>query len=176
MRGRIRGNKIGPVLAVKIGCHQKRHGVEIRIESLPGDKTASWVLIMSGSNKYVKEAAETIPIESLGSSCAGKPAIRSKAKPKQTPTDTPSRAAIKDEVKQESDGQMSSPHHERQWIDIEPAEFNQGCLEISKFIIRLLRRDQDILRERDGAVRYGDLLHRAGANRVHKEKTNKRCK
>ena len=93
---------------------------------------------MNGINKYVTETAETIPIESVGNSRAGKLAARSKAKPKWTLTDTSSHAKreIKDEVKQESQGQMSIPYHERQWIEIEPAEFSQGCLEISKFMIR----------------------------------------
>ena len=85
---------------MKICYHQKRYGVEIIIESSLGDKTVSRVLIMSGCNKYVNETAETIPIESLGNSRAGKLAARSKAKPKQTPTDTSShvKREIKDEV------------------------------------------------------------------------------
>ena len=105
--------KIGPVLDVKICYHQKRYGVEIMIESLLGDKTASWVRVMSGINKDVTETSETIPIESTGNSCAVKPAARSKAKPKPTPTDTSShvKREIKDEVKQEPNGQMSIPFH-----------------------------------------------------------------
>ena len=106
----IRGNtKIGPVLDVKICHHQKRYGVEIMIESLLGDKTASWVRVMTGKNKYVTEKAETIPIESIGNSFAREPAARSKAKPKPTPTDTSShvKREITDEVKQEPSGLMS---------------------------------------------------------------------
>ena len=134
-----------PVLDVKICYHQIRYCVEIIIESLLGEKTVSRVLIISGINKYVNETAETIPIQSIGTSCAGKLAARSEAKPKQTPTDTSSHAKreIKDEVKQESCGEMSIPNHERQWIDIEPADFSQGCLEISKLVIRLLRHDEE---------------------------------
>ena len=50
IKGWIHGNtKIGRVLDVKICYHQKRYGVEIMIESLFGDKSASWVLDMSGS-------------------------------------------------------------------------------------------------------------------------------
>ena len=130
---------------MKICYHQKRYGVEIIIESSLGDKTVSRVLVTNGINKYVNEAAETIHIESIGSSRAGKLAARSKAKPKQTPTDTSShvKREIKDEVKQESCGEMSVPNHERQWIDVEPADFSQGCLEISKLVIRLLRHDEE---------------------------------
>ena len=130
---RIRGNtKIGPVLNVKISYHKKRYGVVIMIESSFGDKTVSWVRIMSGINKYVTETAETIPIESIGNSCARKPAAGPKAKPSSHVT-----REINDEDKQESDGRMSIAYHERQWIDNEPAEFSQGCLEVSMFILWL---------------------------------------
>ena len=43
VRGWILGNtKIGPVLDVKVCLHQKRYGIEILIESLFRDVTASW--------------------------------------------------------------------------------------------------------------------------------------
>ena len=50
-RGWIQGNtKIGPVLEVKTSCLHGKHGVEIRIWSLNGDNTHSWVGISHGSN------------------------------------------------------------------------------------------------------------------------------
>ena len=155
----IRGNtKIGPVLDVKICHHQKRYGVEIMIESLLGDKTASWVRVMSGNNKDVTETSFLLKI--LETVCAGKHAARSKAKPKPTPTDTSShvKREIKDEVKQEPSGQMSIPFHERQWIDMEPAVFSRGFLEVSKHMIRLLRHGEEVPRERDGAVKFDDVM------------------
>ena len=51
-KGWIQGNtKIGPVLEVTTSCLYGKHGVEIRIWSLSGDNTHSWVRISHGS-KY----------------------------------------------------------------------------------------------------------------------------
>ena len=48
-RGWIQGNtKIGPVLGVTTSCLHGKHGVEIRIWSLSGDNTHSWVRISHG--------------------------------------------------------------------------------------------------------------------------------
>ena len=58
VKGWIRGNtKIGPVLDVMVCYHQGRHGVEIKIESLFGDKICSWIRIVNGINKYVTETS-----------------------------------------------------------------------------------------------------------------------
>ena len=48
------------------------------------------------------------------------------------------------------------PYRERKWIDVDPGKYSQGCFEVSKFMIRLLRHD-DTVREDDGAVRFDDL-------------------
>ena len=56
-RGWIQGNtKIGPVLEVASSCLYGKHGVEIRIWSLSGDNTHSWVRISHGSNKFVMDS------------------------------------------------------------------------------------------------------------------------
>ena len=56
-RGWIQGNtKIGPVLEVTTSCLHGKHGVEIRIWSLSGDNTHSWVRISHGSNKFVMDS------------------------------------------------------------------------------------------------------------------------
>ena len=53
----IQGNtKIGPFLEVTTSCLHGKHGVEIRIWSLSGDNTHSWVRISHGSNKFVMES------------------------------------------------------------------------------------------------------------------------
>ena len=49
------------------------------------------------------------------------------------------------------------PYHERKWIDVEPGRFDNGCLEVSKLMIRLLRHDDTVPREDDGAVKFQDL-------------------
>ena len=66
-----------------------------------------------------------------------------KAKPRPKPTSTMSL--------------VSFPYRERKWIDVEPGKFSQGCFEVSKFMIRLLRHDDTVHQEDDGAVRFDDL-------------------
>ena len=41
---------------------------------------------------------------------------------------------------------------------MKPGILNQGCVEMSKFMIRLLRHDDTIPREDDEAVRFDDLI------------------
>ena len=63
VRGLILGNtEIGLVLDVKVCLHQERYGIEILIESLFRDGTASWVRIVNGIYKYVTETSETISL------------------------------------------------------------------------------------------------------------------
>ena len=65
-------------------------------------------------------------------------------------------------------GQMSLPYHERQWIDIEPAVFSPGFLEVSKHMIRLLRHGEEVHRERDGAVKFDDVMKIFNQVSVHR--------
>ena len=55
---------------------------------------------------------------------------------------------------------MSIPCHERKWIDVDPGKFSHGGFEVSKFMIRLLRHDESVPREEDGAVRFDDLAEK----------------
>ena len=56
-RGWIQGStKIGRVLEVTTSCLHGKHGIEIRIWSLSGDSTHSWVRISHGSNKFVMDS------------------------------------------------------------------------------------------------------------------------
>ena len=56
-KGWIQGDtKIGPVLEVTTSCLHGKHGVEVRIWSLSGDNTHSWVRIPHGSNKFVMDS------------------------------------------------------------------------------------------------------------------------
>ena len=50
------------------------------------------------------------------------------------------------------------PIRERKWIDVNPATFSQSCFAVSKFMIRFMRHDQNILREDDGAVGCDDFI------------------
>ena len=47
---------------------------------------------------------------------------------------------------------------ERKWVDVIPGSYDHECYVISKAMIRLLRHDQNIPRETDGAVKYEDFV------------------
>ena len=84
VKGWIRGNtKIGPALKVAVSHHQGRYGIEIMIESLSGDGTCSWVMIVSGINKHVTDMTKDTQddhIDYIGE-CTGK--SLAKARPQQ---------------------------------------------------------------------------------------------
>ena len=85
-RGWILGNtKIGPVLDVKVCLHQERY-VEILIESLFRDGTASWVRMVNGIDEYVTETSETISLENVEHRVTGK--LVAEAKPRLKPAVT----------------------------------------------------------------------------------------
>ena len=141
MKGWIRGNtKIGPVLEVAV-THQGRYGIEIMIQSLLGDGTCSWDMIVSGINKYVTEMTEETQddhIDCIGES-TGKPVAE--ARPKRTSTlATSSTTAL--------------PYDQRERIDVEPGPFDKSCFEVSEKMIRLLRHDPSVPRQEDGAVEF----------------------
>ena len=116
-------------------------GVEIMIESLFRDRTVSWVRIVTRINKYVTETSEDTPVASVENRGTGKLVAKAKTRPKPTLTLSP----------------VSVHYHERKWIDVGPGKFSQGCFEVSKLMIRLLRHDDTFHREDDGAVRFDDL-------------------
>ena len=79
------------------------------IESLFGDKTCSWVWIVTGINKYVTETLEGTHVENIGEKSTGKLVL--KAGPRQTSNSTLSLVSV--------------PFHERKWTDIEPRKFDK---------------------------------------------------
>ena len=46
------------------------------------------------------------------------------------------------------------PMHERKWVDIEPSEPSHAANEVSKKVISLLRHNQTVQREDDGAIQF----------------------
>ena len=46
------------------------------------------------------------------------------------------------------------PIHERRWIDIEPSKQNLASYDLSKKVINLLRHNQTLQREEDGAIEF----------------------
>ena len=133
-----------------IGSHDQfsalKYGIEIRIESVNQDNSQSWVRISYGTIKYVIDSIQdntelpADPHEDQTSQTSVKViAARSKAKEKpqkREVVDTPS----------------IIPMHERRWIDIEPSEQNLASYDLSKKVINLLRHNQTLQREDDGAI------------------------
>ena len=142
VRGWIRGDtKIRPALDVKVCHHQGRYGVDIMIESLFRDRTVSWVRIVNGINEHVTETSVEIPVASVENRGTGKRVAKAKPRPKPILS-------------------LTVPYRERKWIDDDSGKFSQRCFEVSKFMIRLLRHDDRVHREDDGAVRFDDLAEK----------------
>ena len=148
-KGWIQGNmRIGPVLEVTTSFQHFKYGIEIRIWSVGQDNSQSWVRISNGTNKYVIDSNHNnteIPAdpheEQVPQSSVKVIAARSKAKAKPQP-----RALV---------GTTATiPMHERRWIDIEPSEQNLASYDLSKKVINLLRHNQTLQREDDGAIEF----------------------
>ena len=148
-KGWIQGNmRIGPVLEVTTSFKNFKYGIEIRIWSVGQDKSQSWVRISYGTIKYVVDSNQNkteIPADpqedQVPQTSIKVVAARSKAKAKpqqREPVDTTS----------------TIPMHERRWIDIEPSEQTLAAYEVSKKVISLLRHNQTVQREKDGAIQF----------------------
>ena len=147
-KGWIRGNtRIGPILEVTTSFQHFKFGVEVRIQSVNEDNSHSWVRISYGTvryvNNYIKydtqnfadpQEEEDVPTSS------GVVAARSKAKAKPQP--------------RESTGTTTIPLSERVWIDIEPSKPDLESYNLSKKVINLLRHNQKLHREQDGAIQF----------------------
>ena len=83
------------------------------IESLFGDGTCSWVMIVNGRNKYVTEGLRkpktttSITLENVQG-------------PKKTSMPTISFPTV------------TLPYHLREWIDVEPGKYDKSCFEVAK--------------------------------------------
>ena len=147
-KGWIQGNtRIGPILEVTTSFQLFKFGVEVRIQSVNEDNSHSWVRISYGTvryvNNYIKydtqnfadpQEEEDVPTSS------GVDAARSKAKAKPQP--------------RESTGTTTIPLSERVWIDIEPSKPDLESYNLSKKVINLLRHNQKLHREEDGAIQF----------------------
>ena len=65
-----------------------------------------------------------------------------------------SKAKSKPQMRETVELPSTVPMNERKWIDIEPAEPSLSAYEVSKKVINLLRHNQTIQREDDGAVQF----------------------
>ena len=147
-KGWIQGNtRIGTILEVTTSFQHFKFGVEVRIQSMKEDNSHSWVRISYGTiryvNNYIKyntqslaspQEEEAVPANSEVI------AARSKAKAKPQP--------------RESSGTTTIPLSERIWIDIVPSKQDLDSHNLSKKVINLLRHNQKVHREQDGAVQF----------------------
>ena len=138
----------GPVLEVTTSFRHFKYGIEIRIWSLNQDNSQSWVRISYGKIKHVVESIQDnteIPADPLEEQVPQTNikvvAARSKAKAKPQPRTLVGTTA-------------TIPMHERRWIDIEPSEQNLASYDLSKKVINLLRHNQTLQREDDGAIEF----------------------
>ena len=148
-KGWIQGNmRIGPVLEVTTSFQHFKCGIEIRIWSVNQDNSQSRVRILYGTIKYVVDSIQDnteIPAdpqeEQVPQTSTKVIAARSKAKAKPQPRELVGTTA-------------TMPMHERRWIDIEPSEQNLASYDLSKKVINLLRHNQTLQREQDGAIEF----------------------
>ena len=148
-KGCIQGNmRIGPVLEVTASFQHFKYGIEIRFKSVNQDDSQSWVRISYGKVKYVVHSIEDnteIPAdpqeERVPQTSTRVVAARSKAKAKPQPRVLVGTTA-------------TIPIHERRWIDIEPSNQDLASYDLSKKVINLLRHNQTLHREEDGAIEF----------------------
>ena len=149
----IQGNmRIGPVLEVTTSFQHFKNGIEIRIWSVGQDNSHSWVRISYGTIKYVIDSIQDnteIPAdpqeEQVPQTSIKVIAARSKAKAKPQPRVLVGTTA-------------TIPMHERRWIDIEPSKQVLAWYDLSKKVINLLRHNQTLHREEDGAIRQNRVI------------------
>ena len=147
-KGWIQGNtRIGPILEVTTSFQHFKFGVEVRIQSMKEDNSHSWVRISYGTiryvNNYIKYNTQSLasPQEEEAEPASSEViAARSKAKAKPQP--------------RESSGTTTIPFNERIWIDIVPSKQDFDSHNLSKRVINLLRHNQKVNREQDGAVQF----------------------
>ena len=131
--------KFGHVSDKKVCSRNGIYSVEVQVQSLFQDQAVSWIRIVNGIDKFVREA---MPIQKEEKASV-KPAA--KARPIFKPSSTSGWGFI-------LIGQ-------RKWIDIETQESNYPCcFQVSKFITRLLRHSKKVHREDDGAVEYDQVV------------------
>ena len=128
----------------KVCNHYGRYSIEVQVQSLFQDQTVSWIRIVNGIDKIVREAMRIHEEEKA----SAKPAA--KARPILKPSST--------------SGWDLTPIEQRLWIDIEILE-SKGpyCFQVSKFITRLLRHSQQVFRE--GRVQYDQAIDECKKNK-----------
>ena len=116
----LKNTRIGPVLDIKVCHHEDQYTIEVPVKCLFQDRTASWVRIVNGVDKYVTESMITKEEEDIAS---GKLVVQ--ARPRQTSTHW-----------------LASPFlfvkEHGQTLKTQRSN-DQRCSEVSKAVTRLLR-------------------------------------
>ena len=148
-KGWIQGNmRFGPVLEVTTSFQHFKYGIEIRIKSVNQDDSHSWVRISYGTVKYVTDSIEDN---------TENPADPQEEESPQTITSVVaarSKAKAKPQTRELAGTTTTIPIHQRRWIDIEPSKQDLDSYDISKKVINLLRHNQTLHREGDGAIKF----------------------
>ena len=139
-KGWIQGNmRIGPVLEVTTSFQH--------LKSVNQDDSHSWVRISYGTVKYVIDSIEDN---------TENPADPQEEQIPQTSTSVVaarSKAKAKPQLRELSDT-TTIPLRERRWIDIEPSKQDLDSYDLSKKVINLLRHNQTLYQEEDGAIEF----------------------
>ena len=163
-KGWIRGNmRIGLVLEVTTSFQHFKYGIEIRIESVNQDNSHSWVRISYGTVKYVNDSIKD-DTENLADL----------QEEEDVPTSTSvvaakSKAEAKPQPRELAGTTATIPIHQRRWIDIEPSEQNLASYDLSKKVINLLRHNQKLHREEDGAIQFYKIKFHLRDNHPQKQ-------
>ena len=138
-KGWIQGNmRIGPVLEVTTSFQHFKNGIEIRIKSVNQDDSHSWGRISYGTVKYVIDTIEDNTHKQA----------RVWLQPGQR------QKQAKPQPRELAETTATIPIHERRWIDIEPSKQDLASYDLSKKVINLLRHNQTLQREEDGAIEF----------------------
>ena len=148
-KGWIQGNmRIGSVLEVTTSFQHFKYGIEIRIKSVNQDDSHSWVRISYGTVKYVTDSIEDN---------TENPADSQEEESPQTSTSVVaawSKAKAKPQPRELAGTTTTIPIHQRRWIDIEPSKQDLDSYDLSKKVVNLLRHNQTLHREGDGAILF----------------------
>ena len=134
-------------LQVTTSFQHFKYGIEVQIECVNEDNSHSWVRISYRTvryvNDYIKDDTKNFADpqeEEVVPTSSGVVVARSKAKAKPQP--------------RESTGTKSIPLSERVWIDVEPSKQDLESYDLSKKVVNLLRHNQRLHREQDGAIQF----------------------
>ena len=137
---------IGLVLEVTTSFQHFKYGIEIRIESVNQDNSHSWVRISYGTVKYVTDSIEDN---------TENPADPQEEESPQTSTNVVaarSKTKAKPQPRELAGTTTTMTIHQRRWLDIESSEQDLDSYDLSKKVINLLRHNQTLHREGDGAI------------------------